>query len=377
MRVLGLPCDRGRTWTRAVKAAGMRLRRFFILALTGLALLGGCSGGNGGSSGGPPGPGPTPATPAPAGTRASNLYVATAQVPARVAGMPAISDGSVTPPTLITGSNAGIAESFFAYADTLGRVWVTSCLQLNPGGPLVAFNAKASGNATPVISIGGSTTTLSQCQGGVAVDASGNVYVVDVDATAQYPGGHVSEFAANATGDVAPIRIIGGPSAGFQSPTGIAVDSSGNVYVADSCQGYTCSGDVRVFAAAAGGNVAPMRVISGSATNLVTPEGLALDRSGNIYVANVGTNAINIYSGKANGNTGPIRFIGGASTRINAPAGISVDAAGYTYLGNQSQSPNNAPVLVFAPGAAGNVAPVQSITLNVLNATEPAGVATF
>jgi hypothetical protein len=354
----------------------MRIRRFLILALSGLALLGGCSGGSGGTSGGPPGPSPTAPTPAPAGTRAANLYIATAQVPARVAGMPAISDGTVTPPTLIVGSNAGIAESFFAYADTFSRVWVTSCLQLNPGGPVVAFNNKASGNATPVISIGGSATALSKCQGGIAVDATGNVYVTDVDATAQYPGGHVSEFAANATGDVAPIRVIGGSSAGFQSPTGIALDPSGNIYVANSCQGYTCTGEVRVFAATASGNVAPMRVISGSATNLVLPEGLALDRGGNIYVANLGTNAINVYAGKANGNVGPIRFIGGASTRINAPAGIVVDAAGYTYLGNQSGTPNW-PVLVFAPGAAGNVPPVQSITLNVLNATEPAGVAAF
>jgi len=60
-----------------------------------------------------------------------------------------------------------------------------------------------------------------------------------------------------------------------------------------------------VFAANASGNAAPLRTISGSATGLNVPSGIALDVSGNMYVANANGNSVTEYAAAAAGNVAP------------------------------------------------------------------------
>jgi hypothetical protein len=89
-----------------------------------------------------------------------------------------------------------------------------------------------------------------------------------------------------------------------------------------------------------------------------------------LYVANAGTNTITVYDSQASGNAAPVRTIGGPATGITCVRQTAVDARGYLYVANftASAQPNGAcgyngggEILVFAPGADGNVAPVRTI----------------
>ncbi len=316
----------------------------------------------------------------PPGSRAVTLYVAAAQVPGSLAGLPARASGPVKPRTQILGPRTQLAYNYFAWANRAGGLlWTTNCLGLEGAhGPVVAFRLGASGDAAPAVSIGGAATGLTGCQTGVTVDGLGNVLVADATNTNRDPGGHVAIFKPGRHGNVAPARRIGGAAANFHSPTGIAVDSSGNLYVADSCRGYPCAGDVQVFAADSKGNVASIRRIAGTSTGLAAPEGVALDAAGNLYVANVSTNAITVYAAGASGNAAPIRTIRGANTLLDYPTGLAVDGAGYLYVGtgDSDEDPGtHIPVLVFAPNAHGDAAPRAAIKLRGDGLAVPSGVA--
>ena len=83
-------------------------------------------------------------------------------------------------------------------------------------------------------------------------------------------------------------------------PEGVAVDAAGNIYVADHP-----SKSVFVYAAGANGNVAPIRVISGSKTTLTYPWGIAVDGRNRIYVTNIATpKSVSIFAADANGDVG-------------------------------------------------------------------------
>ncbi|HEY1868008.1 MAG TPA: hypothetical protein VGG70_06895 [Candidatus Cybelea sp.] len=117
--------------------------------------------------------------------------------------------------------------------------------------------------------IGGSATGL-VAPGTVAVDASRNVYVFDTQTAA------ISEFAAGATGNVAPIRSIAGPKTGLNGGNGFSFGlaiskTSGEIFVSNPG-----TNAILGFAPAASGNVAPIQTITGSATNLSNPLGLVV-----------------------------------------------------------------------------------------------------
>lgn len=346
-------------------------KRTIVAAAVCLLFLYGCKG-SGGSAG-------TAPTAAPG--RATALYASGAVVPGRIVSLPATASGLVAPVTSIQSTQtANFGESYsMAYDPNANQFWVTSCLLLSrTNGPVLAFNAGANGSSvSPAIAIAGSATGLSGCQLGIAIDTSGNVYVADhSNAPPQYPGGQVAIFDSSQTGNVAPVARIAGTAANFHSPAGVALDASGNLYVADTGQGFSgYAGDVEVFGSGANGNVSPTRIISGSSTGLNSPFGLAFDRFGDLYVTNPPSNSITVFAPAANGNATPLRTISGSSTLLSAPTGIAVDSAGYVYVGNENQTVQNAPILVFGPGASGNVAPVQSITVNASRFTEPSGIA--
>ncbi len=91
----------------------------------------------------------------------------------------------------------------------------------------------------------------------------------------------ITEYAAGARGNAAPKAVIGGSNTQLDAPAGIAIDSTGNIYVVN-----TNSNSLNVYAAGSQGNVAPTVTIGGGNTGLDGPEGLALDAAGNLYVAN-------------------------------------------------------------------------------------------
>ncbi|MGQ0548671.1 MAG: beta-propeller fold lactonase family protein [Armatimonadota bacterium] len=144
----------------------------------------------------------------------------------------------------------------------------------------------------------------------------------------------VTVYAATANGNIAPIRTISGGATGLNGPSGVALDGAGNLYVANFSPFPIPSHSVTVYAAGANGNVAPIRTISGAATGLNMPADVVTDGVGTLYVANNGGNTVTVYGAGATGNVFPIRTIIGAATGLSGPTGLTVDGVGILYVTN-------------------------------------------
>ena len=153
--------------------------------------------------------------------------------------------------------------------------------------------------------------------GGVAFDASGNIYVCD------YGNSRIEKFDANGS-------YLGqwGSSSVFKPWYGsLAVDNSGNIYVPDYGNGY-----VQVL------NSSLTHVKNIGAGLLASPTSVALDAAGNIYVADLGKGKVFVFD--SNGyTTHTPQSIGTQATTFPAPdgqlvtpVGVVVDSAGNVYV---------------------------------------------
>ena len=188
----------------------------------------------------------------------------------------------------------------------------------------------------------------------VALDSGGKLFIADQvnHRVRQIPaGGTISTVAGNGTagysGDGAAAS-----SAELYDPTGVAVDSSGNLYIADSVNNVvrkvTSSGTITTFA---GSNTlgAGYSGDGGSATSaqLNLPLGVAVDSAGNVYIADTKNNRIRKVTPSgtittavgtgAGGFAGDGR--GASAASINGPRSVAVDSKSQLYIadtGNNS-----------------------------------------
>jgi uncharacterized protein (TIGR03437 family) len=192
--------------------------------------------------------------------------------------------------------------------------------------------------------------------GGLAIDASGNLYLADIInyvVRKVSTTGVVSTVAggggANATSPVGD----GGPatSASLSEPLGIAVDTAGNLYIADT-------GHNRIRKVSAGGTITTVAGPGstdgalgdgGPATSatLVVPEGICVDAAGNLYIADSGHDRIRkvsldgtIATVAGNGSASGALGDGGPATSasLSLPAGITVDAGGTLYIADSGHN---------------------------------------
>ena len=176
----------------------------------------------------------------------------------------------------------------------------------------------------------------------VAVDAAGNAFVVETDnCTVRKitPGGVVTTIAGRGGSEGA----TDGPGgiARFRHPRGIAVDRKGNLYVADTgnhtIRKITPAGNVTTLAGSAGFQEAT----DGAArvARFASPEGVAVDRNGTVYIADTGNQLVRKISPSGNVSTlaGSLQAIGstdgtGSVARFNRPGGVAVAPAGDIYV---------------------------------------------
>ena len=207
----------------------------------------------------------------------------------------------------------------------------------NRGGSINVF-AGRSYSYQLVRSLAGPHTQL-RAPSSMAVDPMGSMYVADLG-NASTPA-KIIWLSAGVTGNIFPTHTVSGPHTGLTSPTGIAVDASEEVFVADHG-----SGKILVFAADARGDAAPVATIDG----FRGPRRIFVDQDLNLYVSCDGDSSIAVLA-----PDGPLRWTRTAtitSTTMTLPVGVAADNSG------QIAVAVNGAVLYFAAGANGPSTPV-------------------
>jgi sugar lactone lactonase YvrE len=239
-----------------------------------------------------------------------------------------------------TGATARFSEPSGVAVDTSGNVYVADwsnhrIRKVTPTGVVTTLAGSTQGD---VDGIGVAAQFANPY--GVAVDTSGNVYVAD---TNNYrirkvtPTGVVTTLAGSMPGDVDGTTA----TAQFSFPFGIAVDASGNVYVADRSnhriRKVTPTGVVTTLA----GSTRGYGDGTGATARFSEPSDVAVDGSGNVYVADQSnhrirkvtpTGVVTTLAGSTQGYADDT----GAAAQFSEPSGIAVDGSGNVYVADQS-----------------------------------------
>jgi sugar lactone lactonase YvrE len=201
------------------------------------------------------------------------------------------------------------------------------------------------GSGTAGFTDGQGTSAQFNTPTGVAVDSAGNVYVAESGNNRIRkitPGGTVSTLAGSGTAGYAEGT---GTNAQFYYPYGIAVDSAGNVYVADT-------GNRRIRKITPGGTVSTLAGSGingyadgpGSSAQFNTLYGIAVDSAGNVYVSEMlihlirkitpGGTVSTLAGGTGGRSSGTAGYADGKErmAQFNTPLGIAVDSAGNVYV---------------------------------------------
>jgi hypothetical protein len=180
---------------------------------------------------------------------------------------------------------------------------------------------------------------------GVGVDSAGNLYVADTfnhTIRKATPNGNVTTLAGSPS--QSGTNDGTGSLARFKSPYGVAVDSTGNLYVADegnhTIRRITPAGTNWVVTTLAGSPGQPGTNDGlGSVARFFLPQGVAVDGGTNVYVADTFNETIRKITPAGDVTTlaGGIRQIGsidgvGSEARFHHPGGVGVDAASNIYV---------------------------------------------
>ncbi len=206
------------------------------------------------------------------------------------------------------------------------------------------------GNNASANTNGSGTTSRLSFPEGITVDPAGALYVSDTGncAIRKIVGTTATTLAGTAPSSVGICGYVNatGTSARFSSPRGVAVDSTGNVYVADTgncaIRKITSTGVVTTFAGpSTSGNCGFVDGAS-SVARFKNPQGIVVDPSGNLFVTDTGNCAIRKitplgYVTTYAGGQPPTASCGNVSqtkltSRFNNPKGIVRDANGNLYI---------------------------------------------
>lgn len=248
---------------------------------------------------------------------------------------------------------------------TAAALWAPAGVTVDPSGNLYIGVSGRVRRVSPegiLSTVAGGGTTLGdggpavgarlEHPAGLLVDRSGNLFIADsADNRIRkvIPSGVISTFAGTGA-QFAEFRGDGGPAtlANLRGPKGVAVDSAGNLYIADG--GYHRIRKVDpsgVITTVAGNGRAGFGGDGGPATaaELNEPSGVAVDFVGNLYIADTANNRVRIVTQEGvistvagngvcqvftscfSGDGGPARM-----AQLNRPYGVAVDAAGNLYI---------------------------------------------
>ncbi len=244
-------------------------------------------------------------------------------------------------------TSASLASPSALALDKAGNLYIADIenqrvREVRTDGTIITF----AGNGSNAFSGDGGQATQAALSypSGLAFDGAGNLYIADRNnhrIRRVSAAGVITTFAGNGQGGFAG---DGGPAASavLAYPSGVAVDSSGNVYISDTgnarIRKVSTSG---VITTIAGTSTAGYTGDGASALNatLSNPTGLAFDSSGNLYIADSSNNVVRMID-----KSGVIRTVAGSAKptggdggpAVNAslasPAAIILDNAGNLYI---------------------------------------------
>jgi sugar lactone lactonase YvrE len=276
------------------------------------------------------------------------------------------------------GTSASFSWPMDVALDSSGNLYVADTGNhmirvVTPGGAVSTL----AGNPAMVGTLDGTGTAATfSLPRALAVDAQGNVFVADWGSFTVReitPAGVVTTLAGvpQVQGSQDGLAILGT----FGEVSGVAVDASENVYVADSgnntIRKITPDGMLSTFAGQTG--VRGSLDGTGTGAQFNAPAGLAVDTYGNLYVSDAGNGTIRMITpagvtstlAGTPGATGPSDGTG-ASAQFNVPAGLSVDGTGNLYVADAA---NNAIRLVALGGVVTTLAGLSQGAPGTVNGT--------
>ena len=180
-----------------------------------------------------------------------------------------------------------------------------------------------SGYGTPVTVVSGLISPF-----GIAVDGSGNVYVAVSGSGVGTTGGSVVEASPTGSGSWVPTTVV----SGLNSPKGVAVDGSRNMYIADSANHEV------IEAPWTGGSYGTPLTLANTTTSgsaYFTPYGVAVDGSGNVFVADYGNGFATGTLAKILSGCAPAAAscqIQQLDSGMHEPEGVAVDGSGSVFV---------------------------------------------
>ncbi|OIN60567.1 NHL repeat-containing protein [Arsenicibacter rosenii] len=247
-----------------------------------------------------------------------------------------------------------------------GTLLIISAL-VQPAGAQTCPGVTVAGTTSTI----GTTPALLNLPVGVAVDAAGFIYVADSE------NHRIVKFAPNATSGSAGTVVAGTGSAGsgpqeLNKPTGVALDGSNNIYIAD----YENHRIQKFAPNSVGGDngitVAGTGTSGYSPEKLNRPYGLTVDGGGYLYIADAQNHRIQKFNPNSVGGDNGVTIagmtisglpsFGSAPDRLYYPLGVAVDGSGNVYIADA----NNYRIQKFPPNSVGgdNGATVAGITIS-------------
>ncbi len=258
---------------------------------------------------------------------------------------PALAGGIVSSVRSRAGRRATRFAVLFGACATFGLIGSAPAWAL----PVITDFAGISGSQGSVTPGPATSTTLGQGYG-VAVDANGNVYIADYNDSLiekVTPNGILSIVAGVPGASAAPTPGQATSSA-LDSPEGVAIAPNGDLYIADTynsmVEKVTPDGTLSVIA----GDGSDSTPTPGLATSSPLGEiaGVAVDQAGNVYIADPTNNVVekvtpdgtlSIFAGNP-GNSGTPTPGPAANTLLDEPDGVAVDASGNVYIADYDNS---------------------------------------
>jgi hypothetical protein len=248
-------------------------------------------------------------------------------------------------------ASAQLSDPFSIAVDSAGNLFIADmynqCVRMVTTGGVIRTVA---GNGTPGYNGDGGFATSAQLNQptGVAVDSAGNLFIADNgnDRIRKVtPTGVISTVAGSG------VRGYSGDggfaiSAQLSGPYGIAVDSAGNLFIADTfndrIRKVTTGG---VISTVAGGGINGLGDGDlATSAQLFSPYGITVDSAGNLFIADTQNSSVRkvttdgIINTVAGNGTNGFSGDGGAATsaQLNLPTGMAVDALGNLYIADEA-----------------------------------------